>query len=306
MKIFPLYHKATGLNTLADQERINYDVETGVLGLSEAENVNIDLSGAIRRRAGYTKLQTGLCHSLFSCGAYGYCVLNGDLCYIDSTLAIKIIKSIGNFKVAYAAVFDGSDNRVFYTNGITTGILYADQVYTWEPSPYVGVDSIKAQITEYMPVIPPGQLLKIHNGRMYIAKRNMLYVSEPYAYSWFDEKAAFIFDKPITMLQGVLGGVFVATNNAVYFLAGPSPQEFSLVKAYDYGAIEGTDQVVTATTLNLETQGDVIIFTSTQGICLGMPMGIVLNFTKTFIDFPEVSIGASLINTDNRYITTLI
>lgn len=305
MKIFPLYHKATGVNTVADATRINYNTETGVLGLSEANNVDIDLSGAIRRRAGYTKLSDGLCHSLFSCGTYGYCVLNGNLCYIDSTLAVSVIKNIGNFKTVYALNFDGTDERVFFTNGVVTGILYGLQVFPWVPSPYVGVNSTKAQITEYMPIVPPGQVLRIYNGHMYIARNNILYASEPFAYSWFDEKAAFVFEDRIVLVQGVVSGLYVATNKAVYFLAGSDPREFSLVKVYDYGAVEGTDQVVTAASLNLEAQGDAILFASTQGLCVGLPTGLVLNFTKAFIAFPQVSIGASLIDVNNKYTVTL-
>lgn len=308
MKIFPLYHKATGLNTREDPERVGYDIETGVLGLTEAENVDIDLSGAIRRRAGYTKLTTGLCHSLFSCGTYGYCVKEGALCYIDKDLNITALKDIGNFKVAYVYNFDGYTDRVFFTNGVITGQLFGQQVFSWQPSPYIGINSTESQVVKYMPAVPIGHLLEIFNGRMYIAKDNMLYISEPFAYSWFDEKLAFIFDSRITILRGVLGGLFVATNKEVFFLAGSNPQEFSLVKAYAYGGIEGTDQLAQCSLLGIDIPGNGIIFASSQGLCIGTSTGQVLNFTQAFINFPQncSKIGASLINNNNRYIVTLM
>lgn len=304
----PLFNKAIGLNTVEDPTRVMYDAETGVLGLTRADNATVELSGAIKRRDGYTKLASGLCHSLFSCGLYGYCVKDGIIQYIDKDLTltpVTPIATVGNFKVSYVLSFDGTDDKVFYSNGVQVGVLKGLLSTPWTIESYVGVDSTRTQVVKFMPGIPAGHLLEIFNGCMYIAKHNMLYISEPYAFSWFDEKAAFFFDKRITMLRAVLDGIYIATDSEIFFLSGTSPSTFAFAKAFNSGVVEGTDKLVPATVVGLETASNVIVFATNAGLCLATQSGIVLNFTSKFIDFPASSIGASLLDSHNKYTVTI-
>lgn len=89
--------------------------------------------------------------------------------------------------------------------------------------------------------MPPGQIVRWHNGRLLVASGSMLYVSEPYAPALFNPLRGFIpLPDRITVLEPCGDGVFIATREATYRLSGADALDSQLSDLLPYGAVEGT------------------------------------------------------------------
>ncbi len=281
-------------------------VRLGEGALARAENVVIDLSGAIKRRDGMTEVDSGVWHSLFSCGVYGLGVCDGTLKLIERDLSItSLVSVVGSGRVSYALGFDGSNDSVFFCNGVMNGKVVNKAYSAWTMGSFVGVSSTEEQVVEYLAAPPVGSLLEIFNGRMFVAAENLLYFSEIYDYSRF-RVTPFIFEEDIVMIKGLTGGMYVGTEEGLFFLGGNDPFEFSRIKASDGRVISGSERKVTASDIGLQVPAEVIVFAiSGEGICIADGSGSVQNLTKVGIDFPEELIGAGCITKDKQYIVSM-
>lgn len=307
MNKVPLYHGATGLNDFLDKMRVPYNSESGILGLSEADDITFDISGAIRRRDGFSLLFSSKTHSIFPCGDYGLCVSNGYLSVINPDLTITNKANVGNFKMAYARYFDGQDDLVYFSNGVVTGVVRNKEHGAWTVPAYAGPASTRAAVMELMSSIPAGQILGIHNGRMYVAQGNVLYPSEQYGFSWFDPSKAKVFDSRITMMRFVLGGAYVSTNSEILFLPGSDIEDFGKFRVYSFRAIEGTDVLIPGIDAAIQSQGDIFFFAASgRGICSADSSGVIVNHTENTVVFPEGFIGSAYINSRKEYVVTIL
>ena len=309
MVIKPLYKATVGLNDKLDPMRGSYAEESGTVGLVKADNITIDTSGGISRREGYTNLLSSLTHSLFSCYDYGLCVNNNHLCLINGDFTLKILTNVdGTLKMAYARSFDATDDCIYFTNGKISGTVLNKSYQAWTVKPYVGVKSTEALTRTFASKVPTGQILEIYNGRMYIADGNIVYFSEPYAYSWFNMTSDYmIFNDQVTMVRGLTDCMYISTTEEIFFLEGASPKEFKQVRAFDAGVIEGTDIKIIASQYDIQAHDNALIFcTNGKGICTCDNGGQITNHTKTTLNFPEARIGCAYIDTNNHYVVTLI
>ena len=302
-----VYRGAAGLVDKLDSLRVAYDGDTGVIGLSRADDITYDVTGAFRRRKGFVRVSSAACHSLFSCGHYGLCVSNNILCIINPDFSLTSLNvAITGRKVTYEKTFTGRQDAIYFSDGNITGIVSGLVAGPWTALAYVGVQATRTKVQQYLPEVPAGNKLLIFNGRMYIAKGTMLYCSEVHAFSWFDPLLAYVFDDEITMLRRVYSGIYVGTNKAVIFLQGGGPNDFARVQAAAFGAIEGTDVQISALQIGLENRGDVILFASSEkGLCLADDMGMVTSFTNVTVEFPVANRGSGFIDNNMQYITTI-
>jgi hypothetical protein len=295
-----LFESTTGVVDSIDPVRVGKDA------LVRAENVVIDLSGAVKRRDGMVELSSANCHSLFSCGEYGLGVLDGVLKLIEKDFSLtSLISVVGSGKLSYALGFDGSYDVVFFCNGVMNGKVVNKVYSAWTTSSYVGVNSTEEQVIEYLASPPVGSLLEIFNGRMLVAVDNLVYVSEVFDYSRF-KVIPFIFESAVVMMKGLTGGMYIGTEKEVLFLSGTDPFEFSRVKVMDGRVISGSCYKVTASDIGLQAQAEVIVFSvSGEGICLGDGSGNVQNLTKVEIDFSDEVVGACCVTNDKQYIVSM-
>ena len=295
-----LFDKTEGLSDSSDPLRVEEKV------ITVAENVVVDLSGGIARRKGMALVVGGDCHSLFSCGSYGFGVFGGVLNLIESDYSVTPLKVVGTNRVDYAKTFDGMYDVVYFTNSVIVGKI-VNKVYSdWVMGSYVGVDSTDSRVTDYLTGPPPGRLLEVFNGRMYIAIGNILRFSETYDFSRFVSESMFILDSNITMLASVPTGLFVGTTNSVYFLRGVDALEMSINLSYRAGAILGSAIKVSAAAIAMQSSSDVIVFSvSGEGICIGESNGNVLNMTNIPVVFPTNKTGACCVTGDKQYIISL-
>lgn len=306
MSTVPLYRGAAGLVNKLDSARAPYNAETGVLAFTQADNVVFDITGAASRRAGYTLLTAGVVDSVFSCGDYGLCYADGYLCLITGGLTLTQLTTLYNPKVAYARSFSSKADLVYFSDGLKTGIVRGGVYEAWTVQPYVGVNSTKARLVKFETVVPSGHILAIYNGRMLIAKDNRLWVSEYLAFSWFNAQEYYQFRSRIVAIKIVPTGIYVSTDDDLFFMPGENAKTLGMLKVYSPGVIKGTDVSIPAVLAKVQARGEAFFFAvSGRGICSADENGIVTNYTESVIDFPESKEGSAYISDDGQYIVSV-
>lgn len=111
-----------GLNNILPPHR------TPIEFLKAAVNIDIDDSGGISKRAGYTKVDSGKYHSVWSDGSRCYAVKNGDLVNISDGLEIStILAGVGEEKIS----FDSFEGTVYFSSIRQNGIITGTTVRSW-------------------------------------------------------------------------------------------------------------------------------------------------------------------------------
>ncbi len=99
--------------------------------LASAINCNIDKSGRLSRRAGYTKIRMGDTHSLWANKAESVCLFAQDgymkLLNTDYTVSNITVLEDCNSAISYAEIND----NIYITNGVDIGIYQAGIYRTW-------------------------------------------------------------------------------------------------------------------------------------------------------------------------------
>lgn len=105
-----------GLNNVIGPESTNQSY------LKRAENIDIDKTGGIKKRKGYTKVDTAIYSSLWGSelGNGCFAVRNGNLVSIVPNYPNEtLVNGLGNIEIS----FEESDNKVYYTSPETNGII---------------------------------------------------------------------------------------------------------------------------------------------------------------------------------------
>ncbi len=297
MKPVTLYKGSTGLNTVDDPVRIPFDPQTGIGGLAEAVNVSITRSGRIGRRKGYEKKKSGDFHSLFSDGFDAYVVENraddSAIYQIGTDYSLRGIRSgltMGR-RVSWCRHPKG---RFYYSNGSENGYIWGGKSFPWEKGEYVGPDTSREFFGP-----PAGSHLEYAFGRMFIAEDNVVWWSEPYREDLYDKARNFWqFETCVRMIKRVRDGMFVSDEKGIYFMAGTNPAEAAQVWLTPYPALEWSDcpEYIDGQDIGIESGGPCALWVSTEGLCLGLPTGQLLNLNRSQVVYPEnITQGASLL-----------
>ena len=293
METVPVLKGSAGLNNKVDPVRLRYDGETGVQELAVAKNVDIGDSGRVSRRKGYSKvLSLSDCHSIYNAGTYCLFVHAGALAVLEKDYSYTNIRNVTvGAKVSYVQVQD----KIYYCNGYENGYVSKRISYSWVGEPYVGPTTTKVFSDP-----PVGHLVELFAGRIYISVDNILWYTEPFAYSWVDLAKNFIpFQEKLRMVKAVKDGLWVSDTEGTYFLGGTSPKEMSFVKVANYPVIEGTDHKA------FDISDDqVVVWTSTEGICVGATGGKFTNLTRQKLWYPDSNVGAGFV-INGKYLSIL-
>ena len=286
-----------GLNNKVDPVRIKFDPESGISELAVAVDIDIDSSGRISRRKGYERVLSGAGHSLFPYNNICFVVVDSSLTILYLDFSTKTLLQVTDSRMSYCAV----GTRVYFANGYEKGYIENEVVYPWEKGTYVGRDTTKEL---YDP--PIGQLLEVWNGRMFVAQEDALWYSERFNYHAFAFGENYVsFPGRLRMVRAVKDGLFVSTEKETYFLGGMTPTSFAQLKVADYPAILGTDILVDGRKLRGgEIVDRVVMWTSTEGICIGGPGGMFENLTERKLVYPSANVGAGVC-IDDRYVCLL-
>ena len=286
-----------GINTFVDTLRVT-KARASAHELVEAVNVDLDITGMVSRRQGYTSLYSGTApHSLFS---------NGDLClFVDASQlktfsnsmdsATVVANLSSNATMRYVEVV----NKIFCTNGVDIGYLNKDTM---------SYSTFTVPSKTYKRTMPAGQLIEWYNGRLYVASGSKLYISDPLYPEAVDIRKGFLrFKGYITLLQAVDDGIYVA-DGTQSFIDGAQPEKFENKFVADYNAIIGTSVLVDPGFVGgyvdglfgfTPKTGTMAMWLSEKGICIGLEKGQFYNLTQEKYTMDSVLYGAALFKLTN-------
>lgn len=94
-------------------------------------NVDIDKSGRLARRAGYTQQITGAAHSLWSDPQQSVCmfVQGGQLCQLNPNMSVTPLRSL--VAALSPMSYEKVNDRVYFSNGVDNGVFEGGAVRSW-------------------------------------------------------------------------------------------------------------------------------------------------------------------------------
>ena len=288
MKSAPALVATRGLNTKVDPVR-TVAGEDGNVWLSSCLNVDVDDTGRISRRKGFTSVQTGFWHSLFPCSSYMLGVTGDALSVITDDSSTPIRNVSEGARMRYASAWDGTKEVVFYMNGSQVGKVYDRVSHAVAVPEHVGPETSRTFTTA-----PIGTHVCVWNGRLWIATGKVLWHSEAFSMEAFDLARNFmLFDSDVRMIIPVLAGMMIGTGERIYFLRGSSPLDLSISFFANYGVIDGTEATYPGTLSfgngMLQTPW---FFGAKDGICVLTQTGEFFNITEKTVPYPEASFGS--------------
>jgi hypothetical protein len=151
--------------------------------------------------------------------------------------------------------------------------------------------------TQWQDKPPTGQALAYANGRIYIAQADYIFGTTELGYEYVDLRDFLAIDGTrVRVLIGVEGGLYVATDNAAYFLRGKTFADMEMTIVATSGGIEGSAVLVDgerASGLKELSGKRCAMFATGQGIHLGWPDGTVMNLTQERYRFARTPTGAA-------------
>ena len=158
---------------------------------------------------------------------------------------------------------------------------------------------------------PKGEIIEYYRGRLYIAQDNVLWYSSPHSFHWYNLQSDFFqFERNITSVMPVENGIWVGTDQGLFYLGGKSPDEMKLNRVESIQVVRGTSTKIMGGYLFIENTpiGYKWLVTTEKGVFVCFNNGIALSLTETNVVFPKSDKGAStFIQEDgiNRYLTLL-
>ena len=310
MKRFPIFRGALGWNNKVDPAELKFDPETGFCELALAHNVDISQRGRVSRRKGYRKVvPIPGAHSVFSgAGLTFFCAddklyrLNADYSYDILVVGMPVSN-----RVSYAEV----NRNVYLVNG-DRALKFLRS--TGQVSAFRREGSYVGPVTTKQWMDPPGgSHIAFYRSRMLISVDNVLYFSEPAAYSWFCSNYGFRqFDSRIRMIKPVMKGLFVSTETAVWYLQGDYLPDAEQFRVCTYPALEWSeaydlfDSGRSMLLLQRGFFGHVAIWMGVNqegqtSVCVGGEGGRFMDLTRDKVDAPSSTAGCGLVH-DDKYI----
>ncbi len=267
-----IFSGTTGLNNTVDQVRQDFNLETGVVDLSEAVNVRIDKTGRPVRRDGFSLRHGGNFHSLFTRGNTGYVGLDDAVYRINPDLSLTGARNgLSGKRITYVWTPLG----VIYSNGSEKGILDEDISREWKKT-----EKVRAESTRYYTGPPDGiSHLEMFASRIFAAVEDTLWRSQPNDYGLFRQGADYNqFPSRIRMVRAVAGGIYVSDESRTYFLPGSNPEEFERRVVMEAPALEYSDlsDLVDPSDIGMEGANPFAVWVSTDGLVYGSPDGQVI------------------------------
>jgi hypothetical protein len=146
-------------------------------------------------------------------------------------------------------------------------------------------------------------------GRKYSVTANRLYYTLPFQDAKDPRRSSIAYPALITMIQELEDGMWVSTTDRIYFHKGTNPTEvggFTQSAEYNFPAIMGTGEKVSANKMLLQKDGFVAIFATTFGICMGDDNGIITNLSEARFSYIPGRRGISMIKEANGMIQYIV
>lgn len=142
----PIHPKTTGIKSFKGLNNVLRPERTPQEYLKCADNVDIDKSGGIQKRKGYSLVSSGSWHSVWSDGPYCFGVKGGDLVSISTDYSTQVIKAgMGESPVSYFRL----DDLVYFSSESFNGVIENGTVRPWgikRPNPRPSLASGDGQL----------------------------------------------------------------------------------------------------------------------------------------------------------------
>ena len=157
--------------------------------------------------------------------------------------------------------------------------------------------------TQFMGPPPAGQVAGYYNGRAYIADGQYLWYSQAFEFELFDLRSGYLaLSEDIQTFSAVSDGVFIGTTKKTLFLRGTGPDDFIQSVVSPVGTILGTELTVPAEFIGAEDTkgsqviGTAVLWTSNEGVVLGMDGGAIRELTASRFVLPgNIAHGGALL-----------
>jgi hypothetical protein len=163
-------------------------------------------------------------------------------------------------------------------------------VYRRDADPYTGIDAVG--------------LTCFWHGRTYTADGDTVYFSDTIEGIGIREYGKILeqFDSTVTMLVEMVDGLYVGTQDKVYYISGGDPMlgNLKMEEVHQYGAVPGTCVKVENENVGVDSSGYSIIFLSHNGINIGDNSGNVKNVTTNIVAIPKCMTGTAHLRTRNN------
>jgi len=284
-----------GIKNVGDWVRM--PPKNGMAYLTEGVNLDIDNDLMPHRRDGYgAKIYGGSrIHSFWSDGEKGLFVQDQDLRELTKYFTSVILhEDVGDSRMNYTKI----KKEIVYTNGSVIAYLDDEGFPRTFPTP----------TQTFKTAMKAGHLIEYFGGRLYVARGDQVWFSDPMAWRQTDERKNFKqFRGYVNLLRKVKDGLFISDSEATYFMGGLNPQDSNLVKKANYPAILGTDAVIDGNFVGQgDTQGIVVIWLSKFGFCVGADGGQFSNATPDFYQARITHPGAAIVRKNNGYFQYLV
>lgn len=153
----------------------------------------------------------------------------------------------------------------------------------------------KGEVLKTASMKPPkaGQLLAHHKGRIYIARNQTLYFTEPLDHHLTrPAQGIFMFPSHITLLQPAENGIYVGHDQGVVFLSGTDPYDVQQRSVSNYAPVESTGTRLPGKWFD-QSIAELPVWWSADGVLvLGLPDGQLTELTRDRFAVPKYAQGA--------------
>lgn len=284
--------------------------------LEVARNIDLDDVGQPHRRRGYTQVASGDFHSLYTSTVGLYGVKDGDFGAISTNYQFQTIKpNVGHDPLSYVELADD----LYFVSENVSGVCdtRTNTVRAWGASSSDGTWlSPVVNPTDYLTPIkgqllgkpPLAQYMTYYNGRIYLASGRTIWATELYLYNYVDKTRNFIqFEDEITGIRAVSDGIYVGTDNGVWFLSGTFGQ-MARVRVSGYAMLPRSMVPVPPEDVKKapnNTSRRAVLMMTEWGICVGFDGGVMTELTEDRVYFPSALAVAPLVRKQdgvNQYV----
>jgi hypothetical protein len=142
----------------------------------------------------------------------------------------------------------------------------------------------------------PGHALTYFSGRIYIARNDTVFFTEPLRYSLTrPAQGLFMFSDRVELLAATTDGLYVGTQGSVVYLSGTDPYNVSQVAVQSCGPIPRTLAYVPGERLGVPV-ARVPVWWGTDGVLVaGLPGGQIKQLTRDRLAVPKHDLGAVML-----------
>jgi len=142
----PQHPKTVGIASFKGLNNVLRPERTPKEYLKTADNVDIDKSGGIQKREGYTLIDSGSYHSVWADGNLCFAVKDGDLVQLDPQLnPTVVVPNVGLDPISYFRI----ENSVYYSSRSVNGVLENGTSRDWgisRPNPYPTLSQVTGSL----------------------------------------------------------------------------------------------------------------------------------------------------------------